>query len=79
MALVEVGIVGSVLSWTERPGESVFGLVKLDGADTPFLHRLLSPASRISVGARVRVRFAAECTAGILDIEGFDLVEESRP
>ncbi len=29
----EVGPGGTLVSWTERPGRGVFGLVRLDGAD----------------------------------------------
>lgn len=66
--LVEVGPGGSLLSWTEVPGRGTFGLVRLDGADTAMLHRLLGAAR----SGRVRARFARERRGSILDIEGFE-------
>ena len=46
-----------------------FALVKLDGADTVVLHRLLAPAE---VGGRVRPVIRDERAASVLDIEGFE-------
>lgn len=74
--LVAVGPGGTVEAWTHQPGKGVFGLITLDGADTPLLHRLLGSAWR--KGARVRARFAASRTAHITDIEGFQ-PEEKGP
>lgn len=71
--LVEVGPEGTLVSWTEAPGRGAYGLVKLDGADTALVHRLLGPVDVRRVGARVRVRVAPERTASILDIEGFEV------
>jgi len=50
----------------------VFGLIKLDGADTALLHTLgeVDP-SDVKIGMRVRAKFAAERTGGITDIEYF--------
>lgn len=73
--LVEVGPRGRVVSFTELPGRGAYGLVQLDGADTPLLHRLLGSESRFAVGARVRARFAAQRTGSILDVEGFEPAE----
>ena len=39
--LVAAGPGGELLSWTEVPGTGFFGLVRLDGADTAILHRLV--------------------------------------
>lgn len=77
--MVEVGPLGTVTCWTEVPDRGVFGLIRLDKADTPMLHRLLGPAGPWFEGARVRPVFAAKRTGGILDIEGFKLVEEKKP
>jgi len=51
--------------------------VRLDGADTGFLHRLLAAPGHI--GQRVRVRFAASRRASILDIDGFEPVTAEVP
>ncbi len=79
---VEVSSVGTVTSWTWVPepvkGQPfdrpfAFALVTLDGADVPFLHALdaASPAE-VCTGMRVRVRWAAERTGAITDIECYE-------
>lgn len=70
--LVAVGPGGVVQSWTDVPGKGVFGLILLDGADTPLLHRLLGAAGGWAAGTRVEARFAAEGSGSINDIEGFE-------
>jgi uncharacterized protein len=72
--LLEVGPGGTVEAWTKQSGKGVFGLIKLDGADTPLVHRLLG--SGWQKGARVSARFAHDRTANITDIEGFEPEEE---
>ena len=69
---IEIGPGGTVVSWTERPGDGIFALIRLDGADTALLHSLLVPAAEVSTGMRVRARFARERNASITDIEGFE-------
>jgi uncharacterized OB-fold protein len=73
----ECGPEGTVESWTvahhDVDGAAIdppvtYALVRLDGADTVLLHRLLAPAD---VGARVRAVLADDRVASILDIEGF--------
>ena len=68
---VEVGPGGVVETFTVR-GDEVLALVRLDGADTALLHRLvdLEPSS-VRVGLRVRAAFAPERTGSILDLRGF--------
>ena len=77
----ECGPGGELASWTVGhvgiDGEALeepmpLGLVKLDGADTLLLHRLLGTGPW-EIGARVVLvaRPAADRTASILDIEGF--------
>ncbi|MFQ5525251.1 MAG: Zn-ribbon domain-containing OB-fold protein [Thermoanaerobaculia bacterium] len=73
---VEVGPFGTVVSWTEVPSCGSYALVRLDGADTGMLHRLLTPGRRPGVGSRVRARFAEQRSGSILDLEGFELAEE---
>jgi len=60
---VELGSGGVLLAWTERPGKGVFGLIRLDSADTAFVHRILSSSDSLSSGVRVRARFA-DASAG---------------
>jgi len=74
----ECGPEGTVESWTVAhrnvDGEplaapATYALVRLDGADTVLLHRLLGPAE---IGARVRAVVIPDRSASILDIEGFE-------
>lgn len=74
LADVEVGPGGIIVAWTETADAGNYALVRLDGADTAFLHRLLAAPSGYCIGQRVRVRFAASRRASILDIEGFEPV-----
>ncbi len=79
---VEVASVGTVTSWTwvpepvkDQPFDRpfAFALVTLDGADVPLLHALDVPSpADVSTGMRVRVRWAAERTGAITDIEAFE-------
>ena len=77
---VECGPEGEVVSWSiarrdvddgelERP--VTYGLVRLDGADTVFLHRLLD-GNEPAIGMRVRVVLAQQRDGSILDVEGFE-------
>ena len=86
---VEVGPGGELVSFTiafvdvdgapiDEP--VVFGLVRLEGADTVFLHRVLDAGDEpLEIGGRVEVvlRPEVERTGSILDIEGFRPVEDS--
>ena len=74
---VDVGPGGELVSLTEVPGQELFGLIKLDGADTAMLHKLIGNVSEFCVGTRVVARFAANRCASILDIEGFVLAEDA--
>ena len=74
----ECGPDGVVVSWTvariDIDGAALtepvpYALVRLDGADTVLLHRLLAEAD---VGDRVRVALLPERTGSILDIAGFE-------
>jgi len=70
---VEVGPAGTLVSWTELPGRGAFGLVRPDGADTAFVHRLLAPPQGLRAGTRVRARFAEDRSGGIADLAGFEV------
>jgi uncharacterized OB-fold protein len=76
---VECGPEGTLESWTTghvdgdgaRLGEPMMlGLIRLDGADSVFVHRLIGVV-RPAIGMRVRVGLAPERTASILAIDGF--------
>jgi uncharacterized OB-fold protein len=76
----ECGPEGTLESWTvahhDVDGNALdapitYALVRLDGADTVLLHRLLAPAA---MGARVRAVVRDDRAASIHDIEGFEPV-----
>jgi uncharacterized OB-fold protein len=74
----ECGPGGELVSWTvarvDVDGAPIepapHGLVRLDGADTVMLHRLLD-AAEPEIGMRVRAVVAEERSGSILDVEGF--------
>lgn len=74
---VEVGPGGELIAATRVPPaphgpdglDGGFGLVRLDGADTAMVHRLLG---RVERGERVRAVFREERCGSILDIAGFE-------
>src|SRR3954470_5397607 len=79
---VEVADTGTVTSWSwvpepvkhqpfDRP--FAFALVTLDGADAPLLHALdVASPDDVETGMRVRIRWRAERTGAITDIECFE-------
>ncbi len=78
--LVEVGPGGEVLTWSwvaePRPEHPLdhpfaFALVKLDGADTGFLHAVDAAESTMATGMRVTVRWADEREGHITDLQCF--------
>jgi hypothetical protein len=78
---VECGPEGELLSWTiarvdvdDRPLDQpvVYGLVRLDGADTVMLHRLVDVDGEPTIGGRVRAVLTSDRDGSILDIEGFE-------
>ncbi len=84
---VKVKPEGTLMSFTlshyDRDGKRMeapdaLALVRLEGATTVLLHRLLkvSDPGKVSIGARVRVviRPKAKRTGSILDIEGFEII-----
>jgi uncharacterized OB-fold protein len=81
---VTVADEGTVVSWAWVPeplqGQPfdhpfAYALVRLDGADSGFLHAVdvRSPAE-LATGARVRARWAAEREGAITDITSFEVV-----
>ena len=80
--LVEVGQSGEVISWTwvREPVEGnpldgtpfAWGLIRLDGADTPFLHAIRADGpSSMSTGMRVTAQWRNEREGHVKDIECF--------
>ena len=76
----ECGPGGELLSWTvarvdvdDGPLDApvTYGLVKLDGADTAFLHRLVDVDGEPAIGDRVSAVLAARRDGSIFDVEGF--------
>jgi len=76
----QCGPEGELMSWTvarvdvderalDRPIS--YGLVKLDGADTVLLHRLIDLEGEPTIGMRVRAVLAPTREGSILDVEGF--------
>ena len=76
----EYGPEGELISWTiarvdvddhdlERP--VAYGLVRLDGADTVLLHRLIDLEGDPAIGMRVRAVLASHREGSILDVDGF--------
>lgn len=73
LEIVEIGPSGTLLAWTERPGKGLFGLIRLDAADTAIVHRILSSPDSLSSGMRVRARFAnASADRPHESLTGFD-------
>ncbi len=77
---VECGPEGELVSWTtarmdvdDRPLDDpvVFGLIRLDGADTVMLHRLIDIPGEPEIGMRVGAVLAGSREGSIFDIEGF--------
>lgn len=78
---VRVADCGVVTSWTwiaeprtshQAPSPFAFALVRLDGADHGFLHRVeVSDASAMTSGMRVKARWAEERSGSIWDIACF--------
>ena len=76
----ECGPAGELLSWTvvrvdvdDRPLDRpvTYGLIKLDGADTALLHRLVDVDGEPQIGARVSAVLASARDGSILDVDGF--------
>ncbi len=78
---VPVKETGTLLYWTwiEKPRDHhmidqpfAFGLVQLDGADTPFLHRVFADsADALSRGMQVKLQWEENRVGAITDIRGF--------
>jgi len=81
--LVEVGTEGTVTSWSwvaeVRDGQPLstphaLAMIRLDGADTSMLHVIdAAGPDAVTIGSRVRVRWADEPEGLITDIACFEL------
>jgi uncharacterized protein len=70
--LVEVASTGSLSGFTRTPA-GLLGLIRLDGASTDMVHKLLDvDLGELKIGQRVRARWAEESTGSMLDIAGFE-------
>ncbi len=51
----------------------IWGLIRLNGSDTPFVHRILAEPGKIEVGCQVKAKLKAKSkrTGSMNDIEGF--------
>ena len=83
--LVEVGPEGTLNNWVpiDEPGPKhpfdkpfAYGLIRLDGTDTDFLHVLDVDPSALKVGLRVKARWRDERVGHISDVECFVEVAE---
>lgn len=84
---VEVAATGTLQGWTWiaqpnahhlRTRPFAFGLIRLDGADTPFLHLVDVPGPEwLHRGMRVALVWAPERRGAITDIAGFEPVGEA--
>jgi uncharacterized OB-fold protein len=77
---IECGPEGEIVSWTlvrvdvdDQPRDRpvTYGLVRLDGADTVLLHRLLDVDGEPTIGDRVRAVLASDRDGSMLDVSGF--------
>lgn len=77
---VECGPEGELVSWTvarvdvdDRPLDppAVLGLVRLEGADTVLLHRLVGFEGDPEIGSSVRAVLSPAREGSILDVDGF--------
>jgi uncharacterized OB-fold protein len=67
---VEAPHTGTLTSFTELP-EGVIGLIRLDGCDNDFPHRILGDPGALEVGMRVEASWAQGVETSILAIQGF--------
>jgi uncharacterized OB-fold protein len=66
-----VPAVGDLDSWTVTD-QGVIALVRLDGTDVPFLHRIVgAEPEELEAGQRVAAVWADEPTGHVLDLQGF--------
>ena len=75
--LVAVPETGVLAGWT-RTANGVLALVKLDGTDVPWLHRMLdADIDALTIGTRVRAVWVDEPKGTVLDVVGFAIEADS--
>ncbi len=67
---------GVLVSYTRAADGNIYGLIRLDGADSTIVHRVLSAASDPQIGAKLEPIWSMERAASILDIEHFRILGE---
>ena len=73
-AIVDLADSGVLEGWTTRTRDGAaltFGMIRLDGADTPLLHRIDATEAQLAVGLRVTARWASVRQGEITDVEAF--------
>ena len=63
---------GELISYTIENSGRIVGLIRLDGADTVLAHLIAADPASLSVGIRVRARWAADRLPEITAIEAFE-------
>ena len=62
-----------IITAVTRTAKGVLALIRLDGADTDFLHRVTEDGPGVTVGARVTAVWADTASQSVLDLDGFVL------
>ncbi|MEU6643581.1 OB-fold domain-containing protein [Saccharomonospora sp. NPDC046836] len=70
--LVVVPGTGTVTAWT-RTASGALATIRLDGADTDLVHRVLGDTGGLANGARVKAVWSSEPDQGFLTLAGFEL------
>ncbi len=63
---------GELISYTIEQSGRIIGLIRLDGADTVMAHLIDGDPGALTLGMKVRVRWAAEALPEITAIEAFE-------
>jgi len=75
--LVQAPETGELTAFTRVDGQ-IIGLVRLDGCDNAFAHRILADLAELKVGQRVAVRWSVEeAGASIMAMAGFVLAPDA--
>lgn len=69
---------GVLVSYCRSTGGTIYGLIRLDGADSTLVHRVVAEAGELRIGARVELVWSAERAASVLDIAHFRILGDSR-
>lgn len=75
-ALVEAPHTGVLTAFTRVDGD-VIGLIRLDGCENEFAHKILADLGELSVGQRVAAQWDDEAGTSILAIKGFVLAADA--